>query len=260
MTLFKGMPPGGLTEGDLRRYRGLGPLFNFLRYQSRNCVRVFDDFTGDTLNGDNFVVTAGATATTYAHSAQANGMIRGACGTTAATSGLLLASPLMWYGDQDCGCEVRMKISDLDEVRVEIGFVDTNMQSVNTPQVNNLSTPTFNNSIADAALWLYDDSSTTRTSGLYTIGTAIDAAKTAGSVAAPVADTYFTVGIQISQNYVQCYQGTGLGPMSLVADRGRTASIEGGTALRFVICVELDDTNDTNVDIDYIDVWQQRLA
>lgn len=257
MTLFKGRGIGGLTESELRRFKGLGPMFDFLRFHSLSCVRLFDDYMVDTLNADYLAITAGATATTFAHSANSNGMIRGALGTTAATSGLLAVTPAVWYGDYDCGMMIRFRVSDLDELTVEAGFVDAGHAAVDTLQVNSLTTPTFNGTIADVALWLYDDSSTTRTSGLYTDGTTVAAAtKTAGSVSAPVADTWKTVGIQISGNYVAAFEGN-LDAMKLVAQPS-AAAIEGGSALKFFFDFLSGDTNDTNVDIDFIHVWQQR--
>lgn len=259
MTLFKGRNPGGLFEADLRKFKGLGPLFDYLRFSSLNTVLLDDDFLGDAINTDLWAaITPGATATLYTIQSDENGTIKGIHGTTAATSGLQWAGKLHFRGDRDCGMLVRLKVdTDVSELRVEVGFADA-LPAINTNVVNSLATPTFNTA-ADVACWVYDHASSTTTSGLYTDGAAITAAKTAGTVSALVADTYKWIGLQISGDFVQCFEGGANGPMRLVADRGRVQSIEGGNAVLPFVASKLSDTTDCAIFLDRVMVWGQRV-
>lgn len=243
-----------LSDAEIYKKMARNPLSEFLRFQSRDRVHFFDDFLVDTINLDNYVLAAGATATAFAHSAHASGIVRGASGTTAATSGLQIYTPAMWYGDQFAACEIRMRTSVITETRLEMGFADA-LPAVNTSVGNNLSTPTFNTA-ADVAMYLFDDASSTVTSGLYTDGTSITAAKTATTSGRPTANTFITVRLQLVVNHVLMWVN---GQLLASHNTAGTDYIEGGTACRFFLSHKKSNTTDSNIDIDYIRVWQARL-
>jgi hypothetical protein len=243
-----------LSDAELSKKMGKNPLYEFLRFSSRDRVHFYDDFLGDTINLDNYVLATGATATAFAHAAHASGIVQGASGTTAATSGLQIYTPAMWYGDQYAGCEVRFRASVVTETRLECGFVDA-LPSVNTAVGNNLSTPSYNTA-ADVAIYLYNDASATKTSGFYTDGTAIAPVKTATTTGRPTANTFITVRIQLIGN--QGYMWVD-GKLLAAHNTAGTDYIEGGTALRFFLDHKKSDTTDSNVEIDYIRCWQARL-
>lgn len=240
-----------LGRSELRKSMGRGPLRDYLDFSSRDVVHYFHDFGETTFLTNPWTVAAGATATTWAITVAENGLLRGVSGTTAATSGLQLMSPAFFFGDRNCGCEVRYKLSAITEVRTEIGFVDA-APAVNTSIVNNLSTPTFNTA-AEAAIYLFDDASSVVTSGLYTDGSgAIAAAKTATTTGRPTAATFTTVRVQVIGDTVTCWVDGAL----LV--EGSAQAIEGGTALRFVFSQKTSNTASKNIDIDYVRMWQDR--
>lgn len=239
-----------LSSASLRKVMAKGPLYDHLLLSASDIVHFYDDFLVDTINLDQYVLVAGATATAFAHLAAENGIVRGVSGTTAATSGLQLYTPAMWYGDRNAGCEVRFRTSVITETRWEFGFADA-LPAVDTAIGNNLSTPTFNTA-ADVAIYLFDDASSVVTSGLYTDGTAITAAKTATTTNRPVANTYQTVRIQVLTNAVLLWVD------GILLAQHAADSIEGGTALRFVISHKKSDTTNSNTDIDYIRIWQER--
>ena len=245
-----------LSESLLRRFCGRGPLHHFLaQYATGDACVVFDDFTGKALNATDTwnIPTAGATATTWAVNGQANGVIRGATGTTAATSGLQILSNASgmgtWTGARNCGIEIMWQTSDITELRFELGFVATS-PAVNTTIVNNLSTPTFNTT-ANGAVYLYDHTGSTTTMGLYTIGTAITAQAVAATLGAPVNATFNRVSLQM------------VGQHSFVQVNGRTvARVSTGnvaaTAMYPVLSIKNNSTTSQNIDIDYIRIWQNR--
>ncbi len=244
-----------LSELELRKYMGNGPRFEFLRFFARDRIHIFDDFTQPVIATDNWTYTApGATATGFVHSPHQSGIIRGVSGTTAATSGLKITTPAMWYGDQFAGMEMRLRTSVITETRIEAGFAATS-PTINTKYINSLATPTFNTT-ANGALYVYDNASATTTTGLYTIGTAITAAKTATTAQRFVADTFLTVRIQLVIDQVYCWVN---GQLMVKHNVGTTQYIEGGTANSLVLSIVRSDTTTANNDVDYIRVWQARL-
>lgn len=259
MPLFRKREPrvgGPLTEKELRKFQQEGSKFNFLKFYSVGAVHFFDDFLVDTINLDNYALSTGATATAFAHSANRDGIIRGVHGTTAATSGLQLVTPVTWSGDFYCGFEVRFRLSVITEQRLEIGFANA-LPAVNTNVGNNLSTPTFNTS-ANLLMYLYDETGGTTTTGFYSDGTGATAAaaKTATTTNRPVADTWQTVRIQ---TFGDTNKAALWVDGNLLVDSGAVLH-EGGTANLFFIAATRANTTDCNLDIDYIRIWQERSS
>lgn len=241
-----------LSDAELNKVKGDGVLRRFLElYASASRVRHFDDFLVDTINLDHYAVAAGATATTWAVSVAANGMIRGSTGTTAATSGLQIITPKIYYGDNNAGFEIRFKSSLVEDFRLELGFVNA-LPSVNTTVVNSLSTPSFNTSV-DTAMYVYDEASDTVTMGLYGQGNATPADnKTAFTTNALAADTWTRVRLQLVGN-----DGFLWVDGKLVASKASLT--EGGNAQAFAVSIKNASTVDQAVDIDYIHIWSDRV-
>ena len=253
-----------MSEAELDRRMGENPLKDFLRHLATgDRIEHFNDFfrpVSDALvaatNNDHFVyTTVGATATTWAHVAHQSGIIRGVSGTTAATSGLEIHTPVMYSGDLYCGAEIRYRTSNIVDRRIEFGFAST-QPTVDTAYVNSLVTPTFNTT-ANAAIYEYHNASATTTTGLYTIGTAITAAKTATTTNRPVNSTFQRIRMQLIVNRVFVWvDGV---PLATAHNAGTTDYIEGGTLAGMTFKVLGTSTTDANNDVDYIRTWQQRL-
>src|ERR1051325_9497954 len=81
-----------LSLAELQKLGGRDDLYEFLKFYAFKDVFYkkydFDEKALDTTNA--WTVAAGATTTTWANTAAANGITRGIAGTTAATSGLVL--------------------------------------------------------------------------------------------------------------------------------------------------------------------------
>lgn len=250
-----------LSERELKRFTQRSAEYEFLRYMTTDRRHFFEDFGSPVADG--FVAatnighliytTPGATATGFVHLAHPDGVIRGVSGTTAATSGLKIATPVEYLGDLMCGMETRIRTSVITDTRIEVGFASTS-PAISTKYVNSLSTPTFNTT-ANGAFYVYDHLTATTTSGLYTIGTSITAAKTATTTNRIVADTWQRVRLQVVTNHVYVWVD---GIPLVKHNTSGTNYIEGGTAAAWVISVVRADTTDANNDIDFVRLWQDR--
>lgn len=241
-----------LSRAQLARRMGTkDPIYKFLEhFASHNVVFKEYDFLGAALDTNEItVVTKGSTATEWAISAGVSGRILGIGGTTAATSGLqFYAAPgAIFSGDKNAGFEIRYQIDDITEQRLEFGFVNA-FPSINSTAVNSLSTPSFTTTV-DAALYVYNHTGTTTTSGLYAIGTAVAANKTATTTKRPVNATYQVVRIQL------------IGDVAFMWIDGvymAAASIEGGDLMKLGVNCKTNSTNDHNILIDKLSFWVDR--
>ena len=241
-----------LSKAELAKTLDLGnPVYEFLEhYAKRDVVFFFDDFGQKALNTTNdWSVAAGNTATTWARVAGTSGLLRGVAGTTAATSGLqIYGANKDWNGTLNSGMEIRFRDSVILEGRLEMGFVDA-LAAVNTNLVNSMSTPTFN-TVATAALFMYDHTGSTITQGLYTDGSGVSAQKTA-ITSGLTAATFTTVRIQIIGQTVHLWiDGTFMTSL--------TSGITAADTMVPCFASKSSDTTDRNINIDFIGVWSDR--
>lgn len=211
------------------------------------------DFLTKALDTTNFwSVANGATATTWAIFADVAGMIRGATGTTAATSGLQLQYGAQKYYKGQYGAVLHclLRLSAITEIRVELGFVDA-LPAVNTSIVNSLATPTFNTTAA-GAVFVYDHTGSTTTMGLYGIGTGVAANKTAVTAPAPVAATLYPVTVLLTNSAALLFLGDVDVPQASVAIKNTDGLIP-------VLSVKGSDTTSKNVDLDVFAPFSGRL-
>ena len=240
----------------IQRIGGASPLRNFLDLLAvRDVSMDAYDFNIKALDTTNiWTVAAGATATTWAVRGEAGGWIRGVTGTTAATSGLQLSIPTSyWTGTSNAGMAILYRLSSINEIRFEAGFVDA-LPAVNTTIVNNITTPTYNTA-ATAVLWMYDHTGSTTTTGLYTKGSGVAAAKVATTTRRPVAATEHFVVLQTRGQQIEMTCGDDTQITATAA-----TAITAADALIPVVSVKKSDTNSANVDIDAIIVWSDRLG
>jgi hypothetical protein len=259
MALFSRTTPNPgypLSEVELRKTRQYGPMYDLLQYgMLRNAYDFRDDFDGVALNTTNdWTVSVGAGATTWAVLAGGeNGILRGVHGGTAATSGLQLSRPAIFKGSRNIGIEVILTPSNITEKRIEIGFANV-VTAVNTTIVNSLTVPSFT-TVTDCALYVYDHTGSTTTTGLYTLhSTAATATKTAFSpTAVPVAATAFHVRLEVHGAIAYLWVN------SILVATGPALSMLGTTAVLPIINCKSSDTNTGNVDIDYVHAYAGRL-
>lgn len=253
-----------LSIKELRRWSGAGkdPLYEFLSYFAGNdVVHFFDDFKGDTLSGDDWLVAngGGAGIASYAINVQEDGFIRATTGTgNGDTSTCTIVSPAIYYGDRYSGCMFKWTgITAVTETRIEQGFVDV-IPGSTKPIVNVLATPSVNTSVVDAAISVYDHTGTTTTNQLTTIGTSITAAKTTFTPPTAIAAT--TVN-RIRLQLTGATNGALLwmdGILMAQHATGGTSYIEGGSALALVALIRASNATSKSHDIDFIRAWKDR--
>jgi hypothetical protein len=247
-----------LSVRNLRKFTGKGPRYEFMAMlATRDYSVMVHDFnrsiTADVTN--TWTVAAGATATTWAAVAGAGGWVRGVSGTTAATSGLQMFGPTSyWTGTSVAGFAIIWRPSVITETRFEMGFVNA-MPAVNTSIVNSLVTPTFNTA-ATAALYVFDHTGSTTTSGLYTKGSGAAADKQVLTTGLPVAATPHFAAVEVNGANVTCWAGTGNAMVRATKAGGVTAA----DALVPAFSHKKSDTTTSNVDVDCIITWSGRLG
>lgn len=251
-----------LDRNQLRKRVPGGPLYDFLDFQSVGKVHFFDDFLGDTINLDNYALanSGGTSAADFAVVAGSGGRIRGDTGTDDNGS-LSLIGPLIWYGDNNAGLEMRVKTDIVTGFNLEVGFIDA-VPAANAGGINDEDTPTFN--AADCALFAIDTDETVVTAGFYTEGSTAnqDVKRTtlAGvpgftSGTLPVADVFYTVRVQLVGNSAYCWVN---GKLVASHDDDAQGNLEGGVALAPWVYCRTRSTTAVFPFVDYIRVWQDR--
>lgn len=257
-----------LSKNELSKVAGLGrgAHRDFLEFFAlRDTVHFFDDFLGDTINLDNYAVAngGGAAVASFAINVQRGGVIRATTGTANdATASASLVMPLNWYGDYNCGMEVRWKLeTSVAAYKIEVGFADA-VPASNTGVVNDEDTPTGYG--ADFAIMSIDTSETFTTAGFYTDGSTsnqdIKRTSFAGvpnftTGVTPVISTWYTTRIQLLGNSAWCWQNG-----KLVAEHNDDpqGNVEGGVALAPWLYIAANSATSKSIDIDYLHVWQDR--
>lgn len=168
----------------------------------RNKVVFFDDFLGDTLNTDHYLIATkgsdGQTVDFAITSGTPSGIITGTTGDDAAgtyaTNGIQLGGALQWKANQGgLELEVKIKISAITDISIYVGFSD---QVASLEEAASLSGTTFTTNATDAAGFLFDTAATTDTIRAVGVKADVDATHADTSVAF-VADTYKTLGLRI---------------------------------------------------------------
>jgi hypothetical protein len=249
-----------LSRAEIRKFQGRGAMQEFLDfYAAADVLFNKDDFDVDTLNTFWTAVAGGggASQANFAVNVQEDGWIRGTTGTANGdTTTTTLISALNFYGDRNAGCMIRWKpITAITETRIELGFVDVVPGSTKSV-VNSLTTPTVNTSVVDAALSVYDHTSTTTTNELVTIGSSIAAAKTTHTPPTAIAATTKNViRIQLVTNFVYLWMD---GVLQVSHATPGTDYVEGGDALALFALIRASDATSKSLDIDYFMWWKNR--
>lgn len=160
-------------------------------------LKIFDEiFTADAEESDWIETTFG---NTIDHSAVDGGATIITGDNTAANDCGELTHTAQWSAASNCGMEVKMKISQITDVAVCVGFVDQRENTDNQipGELNSAAVLRDPTNTADAALFIFDTTATTKVWYVAAIdnngiGTPVAAV---GSIA-PEADKYFRVRVQ----------------------------------------------------------------
>lgn len=257
-----------LSNRSLRKLMGVNSnLYDFLRfYAHRDVVQHFDDFDGDTINLDYYAVAngGGAGVASFAISVAEDGMIRATTGTANdATASASLVGPLIYYGDRNCGIEIRAKASAVASVRMEFGFIDA-VPGSNAPGVTDEDTPTA--AFSDGAVISLDASETDKTLGFVTKGstasqnitrTAATGIPNFTSGTTPVLAEWFTVRVEVVGDNAFAWAN---GVLFASHNTQAAGHVEGGVALAPWVYIGATSATSRTLDIDYIHVWKDRNA
>lgn len=242
-----------LSRAELRKRLDLdNPVYNFLsKYALRDTVFFYDDFLVDTINLDSYALadSAGTGKADFAINAARDGTIRGTTGTTDNGS-ISLITPKLYYGDANCGMEIRFKSDVVTGYNFEVGFIDA-VPTSNGSGVSDVDTPAA--TATDAALLQIDTDQTLQTLAFVTAGSSFTTtATTLTGTTNLTAATYATARIQLVGNNAFCW----LNGVLVAKHTGN--KVEGGDGLALWIYVRTRDTTTKNFDVDYLAAWQDR--
>jgi hypothetical protein len=230
------------------------------RFAWQSAFSFFDDFDGDTINLDKYVVAETGTGTPFAKPSTdlANGVITGVTGGTD-NNVETLCGYRQWLGDHNCWVEFKAKSDVVDANALEMGFFDA-ATNTDVPIVSDVDTPALAGGTSNAALLHYDTDQTLVTMALVTDGSTSNMNTTALTLSptfVPTAATYHTYLVGIAGDIAfAMVDGKNLTTTSTGAIGQR---VEGGTLLRFWLAVRTRAGAAVTVDIDYIAAAQDRL-
>lgn len=218
---------------------------------SKGYVHFFDDFMGDTINLDLYVVNADGGGTAFAHNAQHNGVIRG---TGDGTDGDItnIYSPPMWRADAGgLTFEARVNfITSLADGETFIGLSDaaTDENPIQVSTVDALTTTASN-----AVGFTYTGAGTANWKAVSVNGDADGTVITCntGGVTTPVVGTWQTFKIHVNADGDADYYIDG------VHQGTEALAVSASTLLNIFVAQEEGGTA-RSTDIDYFEVWAGR--
>lgn len=247
--MFGTSSPFPLSDRILRKFTGKGSRYDFLASRASRS-RSFEtyDFNVKAIDTTNqWTVGATSTATTWAVLAEPGGWIRGVTGASVATGALQISIPSKyWNGTKGAGFASLIRLSAVTEVRVEQGFADV-LPAVGTTAVN-LASNAFA-SVAAGAVYLYDHTGSTTTSGLYTIGTSVAYNAVATTTNRYASGVTLFVALEINGTSAQVWVGDGDQPLARVASGVAAAD----AFIPFVMAKT--SSGSKNIDIDCLWTW-----
>lgn len=216
-----------------------------------------DDFLGPTLSSSTWGVVKGsdgATANFAILAAQLAGFARATTGAgaggTMAVNGVQMDSGLNWAASNGgLTFEARVKISAITNISVFVGLTNQ-VGTLQAPATLAVTTFTFN--AADCVGFLFDTSATTVT--VRAVGNAASVAPTAiDSALAYVAATFITFRIELTAAGAAKFFINGNQVGSTMA-----GAVTAATKLSPVVCGFTRTAASATIDVDYIDVEQDR--
>ena len=258
------------TQVDNRaiKYRnqggGKGAKREIFEHLGPHVVKWEDDFIGDVLDARYTVTAAGTSGAAAIVAGTLNGILRLTTGTDNDGTAYVTTG-LQFKGDHNAVMQARIAISELEAVKVEVGFTDA---LADAGAINVLATPS--ETATDVAVAIMDTDDTAPTDDpLQFIGAkgGVNITKLEPATVAFVAAEYLTFTVALKGDYIRFIVEMDDADIATDGseegyyDSGWTAAgIEGGTLVTPWIFVQTRDTDSVNLDIDYLNVWQSRLA
>ena len=253
------------SRQNLRRNIGLVREFGFLELNTLDTVMWDDDFLGDTIEGGYQTAVNGTSAAALTITTTGIGGTATMVSGTSTEGDSAVALGLEFEGRLNAVIAARVKISDIADAKIEIGFTDA---VADRGAVLVLDTTTF--TATDAAVWCFDTDGTNDYWHAASTSNAHASADNwtltnAGSTVVPVNDTYETLIVAL--------EGTGTAACDvhfyrLNADGYQTyTTTHSGTgpnaniALTPWVYFQTRNGSDTKtMTVDYIKAWQRRTV
>jgi len=226
-------------------------------------VALFDDFIGDRVSTSVWQFVEGtdsATSSAAILTGGIGGVLRlttGDAGTgLAADTEQMTANQLMWQASNGgLSLQARLKLSQITECYVFVGFTDTVAASLEAPIMSAGSADTFTTNASDAVGFMFDTRMTTDNIWLTGVKADVDATHQNSGVA-PVAAQYLTLRVDVDSSGNATFYINGV-------QRGTTLAnaITAATDLTPVVTVSKTATaSSMTLDLDYLHITMDRAA
>lgn len=252
----------------LRRVEDLG--ISIAPMMFGDLIFFLDDFRGDTINLDNWVVTGDSGITVFAvPSPNTAGGVITSDTSTDDNEYTSIYGPAYLTGDKNAGMMIRFKCSAYALGRIEMGLTDP-LSDYTLPAVNDVDTPSITNGATTVAVLHMDTSQTLTTLAFVTDGNAtydtqsvaIDGAgsPSGASFTTFADDTFYKVIIQLKGDDAICEIWDDSTPSSpIMKDRKIiTSAVEGGDVVQPWFIFGNLTSNSLVATIDYIAYWVER--
>lgn len=262
--------PTELTRDYLKKnHGGRGRLYPMFEHLTPDVAVWNDDFMGapaiQPSAGGAYQLTASGTASAVA--AIVVGTVNGAVRLNAGTADdgrSDLSLGLNFRGDLSCAIMVKLEVTDILAMKLEVGFTDV-ISGTDAGAVNDVSAPTF--TATDAVLWI-QDTDDGGNANLQCVG--VDSGTAATKIEdgqTMVVNTQLTLGIEVRENpsgtdtcSAKFYRGDANGLITYESDWMDLAISDNVLLTPWIFAQNRGASTNLDVTIDYIKVWQRRTS
>ena len=246
------------SRQNLRNTMGLAREFGFAEFNTLDQVVVFDDFVGDVLSVEWQTADTGSGSSADAViSAGANGTIVMVTGT--ADNGFsAISRELTFQGQLNCVLAVRLKINDVADAKIEVGFTDAHDDGTNGA-VSTLGT--YSTTATDWVGWIFDTEDTGNATKWQATG--VDSNTEATKIEdelAPVAATYETLIVALEDTTAHFYRLDANGYQTYKSAPMTGACSKDVSLTPWVFVQSRESSDSKTLTVDYIKAWQRRTA
>ena len=244
------------SRQNLRNNIGLAREFGFLEFNTLDQVVVFDDFVGDVLSVEWQTADTGSGSSADAViSAGANGTIVMVTGT--ADNGYsAISRELTFQGQLNCVLAVRLKINDVADAKIEVGFTDAHDDA---GAVNTLGT--YSTTATDWVGWIFDTEDTGNATKWQATG--VDSNTEATKIEPDLtvaADTYETLIVALEDTTAHFYRLDANGYQTYKSAPMTGACSKDVSLTPWVFVQSRESSDSKTLTVDYIKAWQRRTA
>ena len=221
-----------------------------------------DDFEGDTIDLDKWIVDGDSGTTNFAMTAT-NTVARSTISANTAADDnefVTIYGHCNFSGDKNAGLAVRWMINDVTDVCFEIGFSDP-LTDYTLPAINDIDTPSITNGATDVAVIVRDTDQSLTTVALVGANAGTVAKSNLGTWA-PTASEWYTTIIQLDGDDIFTATFNTTTPQSPILQSGTEKSLVAGIDGSVLVEPRFTFGNRTTdgylPEIDFIALWADR--